>query len=366
MPTWDLVDARHCRETREQVAGSCVGLVEALRGGSRLVVFTHDNPDPDAIAAAWLLAGIAESLQLRTRIVHAGRLGRAENRMMVRRLRIPLRAVADGGLRLRNGDRVALVDAQPGTGNTSLPAGVRCDIVLDHHPRRRFEARFVDIRPDFGCTTTLVLEYFEACGLVPDARRATAAAYAVISETQDLQREATRADRLALGRLMPRLRLTELGRIRHPPRRRAYYETIARAMREVQLGRHVCVCHVGPVPSAEVVAELADLLVSMERITWCLVSGWCRQQAVLSIRTTWPRANADRVVRAVLGRAGHGGGHGMMAGGAQPAPSLAVYRSLAAAFTQRFVARVAPRMKAPLAPLLPDADLPTTEPAGRE
>jgi nanoRNase/pAp phosphatase (c-di-AMP/oligoRNAs hydrolase) len=347
------MDAPTCRDTRERPAADCTALLEALRDAKRLYVFTHDNPDPDAIAAAWLLCGIAEQLGVRARIVHGGRLGRAENRMMVRRLRIPLRALPEGGLRLRRGDRLALVDAQPGTGNTSLPAGGRCRIVIDHHPRRRFDAEFVDVRTDFGCTTTMLLAYFEACGLVPDASRATAAAYAIVSETQDLQREATRADRLALERLMPLLRLTDLGRIRHPPRRRAYYETIARAMREVRLGRHVCVCHAGPVPSAEVVAELADLLVAMERITWCLVSGWCRQQAVLSIRTTWPKANADRVMRTVLGRTGHGGGHGMMAGGSQPAPDLAAYQTLATAFTHRFVARVAPRTRTPLAPLLP-------------
>ena len=353
MPLSKAVETPTCRETREQPVGSCTGLAEALGGAARLFVFTHDNPDPDSIAAAWLLAGIAEHLQVRARIIHGGQLGRAENRAMVRRLRIPLRPLPAGGLRLRRGDRVALVDAQPGTGNSSLPPGVRCDIVLDHHPRRRFEAGFVDIRPAFGCTTTMALEYFEACGLVPDVGRATAAAYAIISETQDLQREASRADRLALARLMPRLRLTDLGRIRHPPRRRAYYETIARAMREVRLGRHVCVCHAGGVPSAEVVAELADLLVAMERITWCLVSGWQAGQALLSIRTTRPEANADHVMRAVLGRAGHGGGHGMMAGGAQPAADLEAYRTLAATFTQRFVARVSPRTRITLAPLLP-------------
>ena len=36
-------------------------------------------------------------------------------------------------------DRIAIVDSQPGTGNNSLPAGRKVDMVIDHHPLRAGE-----------------------------------------------------------------------------------------------------------------------------------------------------------------------------------------------------------------------------------
>jgi len=34
------------------------GLLKELRGARRLLILTHDNPDPDAIAAGWVLADL--------------------------------------------------------------------------------------------------------------------------------------------------------------------------------------------------------------------------------------------------------------------------------------------------------------------
>jgi nanoRNase/pAp phosphatase (c-di-AMP/oligoRNAs hydrolase) len=336
-------------------------LLAVFHGARRLVVYTHDNPDPDAIASAWLLAHVAEHAGLRTRIVYGGRLGRAENRMMVRLLRIPLRHIESRIVRRLRSDRHALVDTQPGTGNNSYSAEHRCNIVIDHHPARRTtSADFVDIRPGEGCTATMLLGYFEACGLVLEPRLATAVAYAIVSETQDLKREATRADKEALHRVLLRARLTDLGRIRHPVRSRDYYVTLARALRRVTLARNVCVCHIGTVGTAEVVAEVADLLAAMERISWCLVTGWHEGTVAVSLRSAKVHARAERVMRALLGRSGQGGGHGMIAGGSHACPDPDQYPALAATLSRRFLERVAPGTPCRLHPLLPG--LPETSP----
>jgi nanoRNase/pAp phosphatase (c-di-AMP/oligoRNAs hydrolase) len=338
----------------ERTAIDVQRLLAVLHGARRLIVFTHDNPDPDAIASAWLLARIAEHAGLRTRIVYGGRLGRAENRMMVRLLRIPLRHVEARIVRRLRSDRHALVDAQPGTGNNSYCAEHRCHIVIDHHPARRTtSADFVDIRPGEGCTASMLLGYFEACGLVLEPRLATAVAYAIVSETQDLKREATRADKEALHRVLLRTRLTDLGRIRHPVRSRDYYVTLARALRRATLARNVCICHIGAVDTAEVVAEVADLLAAMERISWCLVTGWHDGIAVVSLRSAKTHARAERVMRALLGRSGQGGGHGMIAGGSHACPAPDQYPALAATLSRRFLDRVAQRAPCRLRPLLP-------------
>lgn len=327
------------------------GLREALAGGKRLVVFLHDNPDPDAVAAGWLLANIAQHLGLAVELVHGGTLGRAENRAMVRLLGIRLSRLR-GAFRPREGDRFALVDTQPRAGNNVFPDGLHAHAVIDHHPRRDdLDAAFADVRGDSGCTATLLLGYYQAFGLDVTPALATATFYAIISETQDLDREATKADRDACLRLFPLVQLSTLGKIRHPPRERDYYRTIARAMRQVLVGKNTCICHIGPVHSAEMVAEVADFLVAMKQITWCLVSGFTGGQTVASIRSTHQEARAEQVMKHVIDAEGTGGGHEMMAGGAVSCGDLACYEALTDRLSERFLDRLS-RSSEHLRPLL--------------
>ena len=58
---------------------------------SPLLILTHDFPDPDALASAFALQYLAQTaFDIQARIAYGGELGRTENRMMVRLLRIPL------------------------------------------------------------------------------------------------------------------------------------------------------------------------------------------------------------------------------------------------------------------------------------
>lgn len=334
------------------------GLQQALSGGKRLIIYLHDNPDPDAIAAAWLLASIGESQGLSAEMVHGGTLGRAENSAMVRLLDIPLTRIEARPPKAQARDRFALVDTQPLAGNNSFPEKLRAHVVIDHHPSREdLEAAFVDIRPDGGCTTTVLLSYHQAFGLDLSPAQATAAFYAVISETQDLGREAAKADRAACLRLFPMTLLTVLGKIRHPPREREYFKTISRAMRQVMVGKNTCICHIGSIPNAEMAAEVADLLVGMKQVSWCLVSGYVDQLMVLSIRTTHEDGRAEQVMRQVVSKMGRGGGHDMMAGGAVPCDGLASYGALTEQISKRFLTGLSRRVPENLRPLLEEDSL---------
>jgi nanoRNase/pAp phosphatase (c-di-AMP/oligoRNAs hydrolase) len=328
-------------------------LREVIQAGKRLVVFLHNHPDPDALAAGWLLYRIGERLGVRSQIVYGGQITRAENKMMVKLLRIPARPLHDH-TRFFKTDRYALVDTQPGSGNNAFPyEKLHCHIVIDHHPRRLgLEADFLDIQPDQGSSTTAVLDFFQQSGFELDANLATAAAYAILSETQDLKRESTIADRRVIQSVLPLANLQLLGRIRHPVHHREYYRSIARAMRAVQIAKNTCVCHIGEVHQPGMAAELADFLMPMERVTWCLVTGYFQGSMVLSIRTNHEKARADRVMRSILRGIGKGGGHHMIAGGVVPCQSLEIYQQKATLVTDRFLKRLSRRETEHLHPLV--------------
>ena len=110
-------------------------LIEYARSHKRALILTHDNPDPDSIAAGVALAHLLEKLAgVEAMVAYGGIVGRAENRALVRVLKLPVvpvsRVVFD------DYDLICMVDTQPEQGNHSLPARHFPDVVIDHHPER--------------------------------------------------------------------------------------------------------------------------------------------------------------------------------------------------------------------------------------
>src|SRR5256885_7330038 len=116
-----------------ELAGGLAALKKHAAGG-RAAVLTHDNPDPDSLAAALGLKRLFESEGIPSTMAIGGIIGRAENRAMVRELKIDLQPIEK--LDWAAHAVIAMVDTQPGTGNNSLPPGRTADVVIDHHPPR--------------------------------------------------------------------------------------------------------------------------------------------------------------------------------------------------------------------------------------
>src|SRR5687768_10492021 len=104
--------------------------LQTLHGRKSLLIYTHDNPDPDALAAAMGLKRLIEhETKAKVQLALGGIVGRAENRAMVDVLQIPLTSIET--LRSNDFEALAIVDSQPGTGNNSLPADRPVDIIID-------------------------------------------------------------------------------------------------------------------------------------------------------------------------------------------------------------------------------------------
>ena len=104
--------------------------IEQLQGRRNLLIYMHDNPDPDAMAAAMGLKHLVENTtDLGATLALGGIVGRAENRAMVEMLKVPL--IPAEVLNTDHFDTIAIVDSQPGTGNNSLPSGREVDIVIE-------------------------------------------------------------------------------------------------------------------------------------------------------------------------------------------------------------------------------------------
>ncbi|BCG47395.1 Kef-type K+ transport system protein [Citrifermentans bremense] len=291
-------------------------LLTWVSGRGRILIVVHDNPDPDSLASAMALRHFfAMKLNREAVIAFSGMIGRSENLAMAKLLQIPLTPLPLIDLKLFQ--VICLLDTQPGTGNNSLPAGIRADIVIDHHPMRESSAscRWVDIRPDYGTTATILYEYLKVQGVSIGTKMATALFYAIKSETQDLGREARRADRDAYLDLFPLANKTLLNSITRPSLPREYFISLHNALEHATFYGEVLVASLKVIQFPEVVAELADLLVRLEGTETVLCLGHYSSELVLSIRTSNEEINAGELIRKLVAGIGAAGGHGMMAGG---------------------------------------------------
>jgi len=296
-------------------------IYELIRGKRKVLIVTHNHPDPDALASAFALKYLLQAKwRIGSIIASSGVVGRAENRAMIRDLRIDLKSISE--LNLKNFSVIALVDTQPGAGNNSLPRSVIPDIVIDHHMPVRARtrlAKYYDIRTDYGSTATILAEYLRDADIGEmDRRVATALFYGVRSDTRDLGRDVNPRDVNACLSFYQRVLFRLLSRIEHPELPRDYLTILEKAISKAMIARDVVTLDLGRVEHLEIIAEMADLLVRVEGVKWVLSVGVFVGDVYFSLRTKKRRGSADRIAQRMVAGLGSGGGHEMIAGGKIP------------------------------------------------
>jgi nanoRNase/pAp phosphatase (c-di-AMP/oligoRNAs hydrolase) len=291
-------------------------LVQYARMHRRALVLTHDNPDPDSMAAAVALSYLLERLAgVQSIVAYGGIVGRAENRALIRVLKLPVvpisRVVFD------DFDLICMVDTQPEQGNHSLPARHFPDVVIDHHPERPESrlAPIADVGRELGATSTVVADYFRASGLEMPSDIATALFYGIKSDTRDLGRETKKTDVAAYLWLFPMVDKEALGEIEHPRLPVDYFKLYHRAIEKAALYDDAVVCDLSHIYSPDMVAEIAERFLYLDDVKWSLAFAEYEGGLYFSIRTRDKRMNAGRIIRDVIEpRGGSAGGHGSMAG----------------------------------------------------
>ena len=306
--------------SRSEVRERLDKLVAFARGHRRALILTHDNPDPDSIASGVALAWLLEQLAgVEAVVAYGGIVGRAENRALVRVLRLPV--VPLSRVVVGEYDLIAMVDTQPEQGNHSLPAAHFPDVVIDHHPERPETKLAVvsDVGRDTGATSTVVTDYLRASGLDIPAAIATALFYGIKSDTRDLERETTPQDVEAYLWLFPMADTQALSQIERPRLPEDYFRLFHTAVEKARIHGDSVLCDLGKVYYPDLVAEVADRFLSMGDVKWSLAVGEYRGSLYFSVRTRDRRMNAGKMIREVIEEeGGTAGGHGSMAGARLP------------------------------------------------
>ncbi len=296
-------------------------LLATLAPFPKVVIVSHVNPDPDALASMLgLKALIDHGLPGKSVVLTMdGMIARAENRSMVDLIPIPLCAVQS--VTFDAATAVIMVDSQPHTGRRASEAAVPT-VVLDHHETGGVltGVAFRDIRPNLGATSTMITGYLLERNVTVSPRLATALLYGIESEVSGYPREASSLDDGALVWLFPRADKDLLAEIRNPKLPYSHFATVQHALANAFIYRDVVVSWCGVVTQPDIIAEMADFFVRFDQVNWALAIGLFDDMMKLSVRVSQLGGHSGEVLREVVNGVGTAGGHDKRAGGAISLP----------------------------------------------
>lgn len=295
--------------------------LRSVAGKGPVLILTHDNPDPDALAAGKALAFLfKEAWGISSRLIYSGLVARAENQVMLKHL-TPEWEYSGKLPDLREYSAVAQVDTQPGAGNNRLNTVQPAHIVIDHHlPIREMidTIPYADVRTDIGATVTMLYQYLDAARLQPDPFLATAMFYGLKTDTRGLSRGASPADEVAFVRLLHRLDQLELTNIELASLSREYFRSFSRGLHETRVYGRVLISRLGNMEQPDFAAEMADILIRLQGTHAALCLGSHDETLHISLRTEPMGQDAGLIIQRVVTPPGKAGGHGTMAGGQIP------------------------------------------------
>lgn len=297
--------------------------LKAIAQNKKVLILTHNNPDPDAISSGWALGYILrKKFKANCELAYGGLIARAENRAMVRLLNIDIKPL--DSVNIRDFQVFALVDTQPRAGNNILPPHIKPSIVIDHHGVRKSSqgVEFVDIRLHYGSSATIVTEYLVQAGLPIPKKMATALYLGIKTDTQNLGRHASEADYNAAIALYAKVQLKILSQIEYPDLAHDYFIDFDRGLHEAEIYGKVIFCDLGFLRNTDMVALMADFFLRFSQISWSFVMGTNDSLLIFSLRTKSSNQNAGHMARRMVKGLGTAGGHRQTGGGQIPVERL--------------------------------------------
>jgi len=265
------------------------------------------SADPDALASAMAVKRLLSYRVGSVTIGYPNEIRRLNNITMVERLKIPIERLHT--LPVKDYSKRVLLDSQPN--HHSCFEKMDFDMVIDHHPvTEGWDAEFIDIRPEYGAVSSMMVEYLRAAGIKPSVALATALYYGIKVDTQDFEKKNMQlADgisfryvfNIANRNLVRKFELTEL--------RRSELRFFKIALNEVKASKGRAYAHVGRVGTPDILVIIADFLNRVDKFDWVLVSGIYGEKLVVIIRCDGYRKNAGKLAQKTFGEYGPAGGH---------------------------------------------------------
>lgn len=270
------------------------------------------NADPDALASALALRRLLWRRVASVSFARINEISRPDNLAMVRLLDIATAPISQ--VKVEEFSKLVMVDSQP-SHSPLFPQG-HYTAIIDHHPASENVAQvadFVDIRPRYGATSTILTEYLRGAQIKPSARLATALAYGIKTDTSLFQRPALAEDLGAFQYLFPKVNQSVLRKIDFSEMRLKDLDIIRKALERRVVRKNLLFAHMGQVASPDVLVQIADFFSKVDSVDISAVSGLHGDKLVVIMRNMATRSNAGNHMSQAFGSLGAAGGHKTMA-----------------------------------------------------
>ena len=316
------------------------------------------NADPDAIASAMALKRLLSYRVQSVTIGYPNEIRRLNNLTMVERLKIPIERLHT--LPVKEFTKKVLVDSQPN--HLVCFEKMRFNAVIDHHPvTTGWDADFIDIRPEYGAASSIMLEYLRAAGIKPSVSLATALFYGVKVDTQNFQKQNMQvADGICFRYLFNIANLNLVRKFELTELRRSELRYFRIALNEVKTSKRRAYVHVGRVGTPDILVIIADFFNRVEGFDWVIVSGIHGEKLVVIFRCDGYRKNAGKLAKSALGQYGPAGGHKEAARAEAPLKNLPL-RENQEVTTKTLIRLLTQPSKQPSAPAKPSIQLPAKQ-----
>ncbi|HID97411.1 MAG TPA: phosphoethanolamine methyltransferase [Thermodesulfobacteriaceae bacterium] len=275
--------------------------------------------DPDSMASAFAIKRILSRRVDEVTIVHTNKIDRVNNLAMRDFLKIPIQPLR--GTKRDSFSKFILVDGQP-PHNSNLES-ITYDAVIDHHPvTQGWHAQFVDIRPEYGATASMLTEYLKAASIKPSVALATALFYGIKVDTQNFTKKAVYSDVLCFQYLFKRINQQLLNKIETSDIRKAELKYFKSALQSMKISKKRIYVHLGQVTNPDILVIVADFFTHVHDMGWVIVSGQYGKKLVVIFRCDGYKKDAGKLAARVFGKVGSAGGHRQSARAEIPCENL--------------------------------------------
>jgi nanoRNase/pAp phosphatase (c-di-AMP/oligoRNAs hydrolase) len=267
------------------------------------------NADPDAIASAMAVSRLLWRKVISVTISHINTINRPDNLAMIRLLGATL--VPFEEIKLDQFSRVVIVDSQPDHNEDMTK--LNPTVIIDHHPDSGSKAPFLDIRPNYGATCTILTEYLQAAKIKPSVKLATGLYHGIKTDTNDFKGQTQIEDVRAFQYLFRYANIHLARKIEQVDLRFDLLKYFKTALQNMRRRKGKVYVHLGSVVNPDVCVLIADFFMRVNTVTWSIVSGICDKKLVIIFRNDGIRKNAGHVAKEGFGKLGNAGGHKNMA-----------------------------------------------------
>lgn len=263
------------------------------------------NADPDSIASAMAVKRLLWRKVASVTLSNINVIKRPDNIAMIRLLGVQL--IHTNEIDEKQFSRFVIIDSQPS--HHEVFARFKPDVIIDHHPETGDKAPFVDIRPKYGATATIMTEYLRSAKIKPSAKLATGLFLGIKIDTSNFERQTLIEDMRAFQFLFRHANIHLVRKIEQSDLRLDFLKYFKSALEDMRMHKGRIFVHLGPIVNPDVCVLIADFFMRVVSVNWSIVSGIYKEKLILIFRNDGLRGNAGILAEKGFGLIGSAGGH---------------------------------------------------------